>query len=151
MIFSDLLKLMKFDAATTVVILAVKTSHRGFWYFSCFSIIPDITHIADGGGTPQLQGSLVHQEVLHEEVLLHTINSICWNDELFTTQRTRHVVSWFLLLRFSCSIQTFNTECVNAWQHSWVSEYTPADRTFCYFSEVFCSFFKCFRHLDLFC
>src|SRR6218665_335514 len=142
---------MNFRTTFAVVVLAFNASHRGFWYLSCFALIPDITHIADDGGIPHLQGSLVHQEVFHEEVFLQAIHSIIWNDELFPTQWTRNFVSWFLVLRFSCPTQAFNTECVNAWQHSWISECTHADRTFSYFPEVFCSFFKCFRHLDLSC
>src|SRR6218665_229030 len=150
-IFTHLLKLMNFRTTFAVVVLAGYASHRGFWYLPCFALIPDITHIADDGGTLHLQGSLVHQEVFHEEVFLHAIHAICWNEELFPTQWTRNLISWFLLLRFSCSIQTFKTECVNAWQHSWICECTHADRTFSYFSEVFCSLLKCFRHPDLSC
>src|SRR6218665_1155055 len=109
---------MNSSTTFTVVVLAFHASHRGFWYFSCFSLIPDITQIADDVGTPHLQGSLERQKVFHKEVFLHTMHSIFRYDEIFPTQRTRHLVPWFLLIRFSCPTQTFNTECVNAWQHS---------------------------------
>src|SRR6218665_835486 len=148
-VFSRFLQVMNFRAVFTVVFLAFHASHRGFWCFYCFAVVLDFTHIADDDVTPQLQSSLELQEVFHEEVFLYTMHSIFRNNEFCPTQRTRHLVSWFLLLRFSCPTQTFNTECVNAWQNSWISECSPADRTFCYFSEMFSSFFKCVRHLDL--
>src|SRR6218665_2406766 len=150
-IFSGLLKAMNFRAIFTVVFLAFHASHRGFRCFYCFTLVLHITNFADDGGTPQMQSSLELQEVLHEEILLQTMHSIFRNHEFFTTQRTRHLLPWFLLLRFSWPIQASNTECMNAWQHSWIFECTHAYRTFCYFSEVFCSFFNCSRHLDLSC
>src|SRR6218665_4217867 len=106
MIFSRLLKAMNFRTTFTVVFLAFHASHRGFWCFYWFTLVLHITNFADDGGTLQLQNSLELQKVLHEEILLHTMHSIFWSQEFFTTQRTRHLLSWFLLLHFSCPIQT---------------------------------------------
>src|SRR6218665_3811113 len=108
MMSTQLLKFVNFDATIAVVISAFHASHRGFWglsWFLCVSIISDITHIADGG-TPYFHRSLEFQEVLHEEVLLYTIHSVYWYNKLFSTQRTRHLVSWIHLRRFSNHIQT---------------------------------------------
>src|SRR5688572_9322023 len=81
----------------------------------CFALIACTADIADDRGASRLEPHLILQEVFHEEVFRHTIYSIFWNEELFSTQRTRHLVSWIFLCRCSGSIQALKAECVNAW------------------------------------
>src|SRR6218665_1515451 len=150
-ISTQFLKLMNFDAAVTVVILAFYASHSSIWYMyvSCLSLIPYITHSAYGYGVPNLQRCLEVQKVFHEEVFLQTINSICRNEEVSTTQRTRHTVSWFLLGCVCSAFEAFKTETMDAWQHSWIFECTHADWTFCYFFKLLCSLFTEISHFNL--
>lgn len=149
MIPGRLQKLVNFDAAIAVVMFTLRASYRGCWNLLCFASILDITQIADGDGIPHLQPSLKVQEVFHEEVFRDIIYSSFWNDELFSTHRTRHAVSGVLILcRFCSAFQAVETECVNTWQNSWIIECIRADWTICYFPQLLLNIRNRDRHLN---